>query len=193
MLNVITIALFGLALVSGPAIGLLLLNKKFSWVFAIFGLLALLAAGQAYVIFFSTGTFFVAAVTCLPLPAGFLTLLYLLYWRAKNEEVLQSEQPVRRMFWLTAVLIPMILITPFFDLVLFRSACFSLNKRAAAPIVSALSTYRQDVGAYPEHISDLSPGYLEQIPQGRCQPLPGSSLTKPAFQIEKCRHKMPPS
>ena len=93
------------------------------------------------------------------------------------------------MFLLTAGLIPLILITPFFDLVIFRSACFSLNKRAAAPLVSALAAYRQDREIYPEEISDLMPDYLEQIPQGRCQPLPGSSLNKPDFQIEKCRHE----
>ncbi len=189
MLNVVTILLFGFALVSGPAIGTLLLNRKLGWVFVPLALLFLLAAGQAFLIFFSTGTFFVAAVTCLPLPAGFITLLYLLYWRGKNEEILQSETPVRRMFWLTMILISIILITPFFDLVILRSACFSLNKRAAAPIITAMEEYHQEYGDYPEHISSLSPDYLDSIPQGRCQPLPGSSLTKPTFNIEKCIHE----
>ena len=189
MLNVITILLFVIALISGPAIGLLLLNRKFGWIFTFLAFLLLLAAGQAYLIFFSTGTFFVAAVTCLPLPAGFITLLYLVFWRNKHEEVTQSDKSIRRMFWLTALLIPLILITPFFDLVIFRSACFSLNKRAAAPIISALEEYHQEFGTYPEQISNLAPDYLSQIPMGKCQPLTGSSLTKPSFNIEKCVHE----
>ena len=93
------------------------------------------------------------------------------------------------MYWLAVLLIPLIMVTPFFDMILFRSACFSLNQRAAEPILEAMETYHQELGVYPEVITALIPEYLDEIPAGRCKPLPGSSIAEPSFTITKCIHE----
>ncbi len=186
MLTLLTISLIILALASGPVVGNLLKGRNWKWVYALYLILFLLATGQAYYIFFSTGTFFVAAVTCLPLPAALIGVLYLFYWRGKNIEVYQANKSLRRMYWLGVLLVPLISLTPFFDLILLRSACFNLNQRAAGPILSAMENYHQDFGDYPEVITVLVPEYLDEIPAGRCKPLPGSSIDEPSFTITKC-------
>lgn len=189
MLNILLFSLLILILASGPLIATLLNSRAWLWVIVNLVLLFLLASGLAYYIFFSTGTFFVAALTCLPLPLSLIAVLYLLYWRRKNIAEFQGDRSLKRMYWMAILLIPLIMVTPFFDMIIFRSTCFSLNQRAAEPILEAMETYHQELGVYPEDISALAPKYLNEIPAGRCQPLPGSSITEPSFTITKCIHE----
>ncbi len=93
------------------------------------------------------------------------------------------------MYWLGIFLIPIILITPFFDLIILRSACFNLNQRAAQPIIIAMENYHQDLGVYPDDMSGLLPNYLSEIPAGKCTPIPNAHFDIPTFEIEQCSHE----
>lgn len=185
MLNFLAFSFFALALASGPLYRFLLNKRQYLWNLILLVVLFLLSAGLSFYIFFSTGTFFVAAITCVPMPIALIAALFLFSWRRKNRELYQTEKPIRRIYWLGMFLIPIFLISPFFDLLIFRSTCFNLNQRAAQPIITAIEKYREEIGT-PLSIEVLVPEYLSEVPTGKCAPLPGSSIEKPVFKIERC-------
>ncbi len=186
MLTFLTLTLVVLGLSAGP-LHLSALKNRNRWLsLALFGSLALLGFGLAYYIFFSTGTFFVAAITCLLIPVALIAAIITIWLRSRQWETLQNNASLRRMFYLGAVLIPILLAAPFFELIAFRSLCFSLNQRSAQPLIAAVERYHTQEGAYPPSLSYLLPGYLDAIPRGKCTPLNESSFEAPAFDLYVC-------
>ena len=79
MLNFLAFSLVFLGLTSGPLYGFLLSKRHWVWNIILLILLFLLGFGLSFYIFFSAGTFFVAAITCLPIPAAAIAVLLLLF------------------------------------------------------------------------------------------------------------------
>jgi hypothetical protein len=186
MLFPILISLTVLGLAAGPVYGYFLLKNQKVWNIVLLSALFALGLGLSFYIFFSTGTFFVAGVTCLMIPLALIVLLFMLFWRRKHMERLRNDQPFRHGYWAGAILIPLILVLPFFELFWIRVACFELNQRSAAPIIAALEAYEHAQGDYPDEIEVLVPDYLASIPAGRCAPFSSSEMTKPNFDISTC-------
>ena len=186
MLSVLLISLFVLGLASGPIFGYFLLRNQKIGNVALMVILFVLGLGLAFLIFFSTGTFFVSGITCLLIPFALIVLLIFLYWRKNHKESIESDRVFRRWYWLGAILTPLILTLPFFEIFMIQAACVNLNQRAAAPIIAALESYKNSHGDYPEELDDLMPEFLDTIPAGRCAPISKSEYDKPIFDITIC-------
>jgi NADH:ubiquinone oxidoreductase subunit 6 (subunit J) len=175
-----------MGLAAGPLYGYHLKTRKGVRNIILVIVLLLLTLGQSAYIFFSTGTFFVAGLSCIPLPVAPIAMILLLIWRLKNKDLLQQEKKIHILYWVGFFLIPAILISPFFNLLLLRSACFSLNQRAAQPIITTMENYYKDFGVYPEELAELQPDYLAEIPAGKCTPFRGAQFEIPKFKITNC-------
>jgi hypothetical protein len=186
MLFPILISLTILGLAAGPVYGYFLLKNQKAWNTVLLVVLFALGLGLSFYIFFSTGTFFVAGVTCLMIPLALIVLLFMLFWRRKHLERMESDQAFRRGYWAGTILIPLILALPFFELFWIRVACFELNQRSATPIIAAMETYKNAQGDYPGEIEALVPDYLASTPAGRCAPFSNSEMTKLDFDISTC-------
>jgi len=186
MLFPILISLIVLGLAAGPIYGYFLLKDQNPWNILLLVVLFALGLGLSFYIFFSTGTFFVAGVTCLLIPLALIVLLFMLFWRKRYQERLENDQAFRRGYWIGTILIPLIIVLPFFELFWIRIACFELNQQSAAPIIAAMEAYNQDQGDYPTELDALVPDYLGTIPAGRCAPISRSEMSKPHFDISTC-------
>ena len=186
MLTILTICLILFSLASGPLYLQLLHKKAYGLTAALPGLLILLGGGLATIIFFSTGTFFAAGVTCLLIPVALMALILMIGLRRKYTEALQDDHRFQRGYWLGIVLIPALIAAPFFELAGIRSICFGSNQRAAQGLIAAVEQYQNEQGAFPETLDALVPGYLPAIPAGKCAPLPEAGFNAPAFEILTC-------
>ncbi|MBT3388890.1 MAG: hypothetical protein HN413_00610 [Chloroflexi bacterium] len=187
MLATLTILLILISLASGPLYLRLLHKKNYLLAVALSGLLALLGSGLATTIFFSTGTFFVAGVTCLLIPVALISLL-ILRWLGQRTyaNALQTNPEFRRGYWLGIIFIPILIAAPFFELSIIRSTCFRLNQGAAQGLIAAVEQYQAQQNAYPETLDALVPEYLVTIPPGKCAPLPDAGFNAPRFEILTC-------
>lgn len=188
MLIFLMIAIFTLGLLAAPLLGYLLSQRRFGLIVGMLVLLLVSGGGLASYIFFSTGTFFISGITCLLFPLALIALLIALFWRRKNGDLLSSDIQVKRWYWVGVVLIPIILVLPFFEIFGITAACFGRNARTAEPIIAAMEAYHQDHGIYPEEINALSPQYLGEIPAGHCAPIGASTFEVPVYDISTCTY-----
>lgn len=187
MFSFLIISLLILGLGAGPIYCAFLFKNQKGWLIGLLGVL--IASGQALsiYIFFSTGTFFVAGVTCLLFPIALIAALIMLFWRKNYQEQLASDRSLRHWYWAGMILIPIILVLPFFELLWIQRACFGLNRHAAQPIISALEEYHAENGNYPETLDELVPEYFASLPPGRCAPFSSSNSEKLKFEINICQ------
>jgi hypothetical protein len=160
-------------------------NQKIGNILLLIVLFAL-GLGLSFYIFFSTGTFFVAGITCLLFPLALIVLLIMLIRRPHLMESAENKPSFGRAYWVGTILIPLLIMLPFFELFWIRMACFELNQRSAGPIVAAMEAYKQDQGNYPGELDMLVPSYIDSIPAGRCAPLSSSEMRIPNFDISTC-------
>ena len=69
-----------------------------------------------------------------------------------------------------------------------KSGCFALSRSRARPIIEALEVYKNEKGMYPEHLDELVPPHLPELPQPACTQIAGSvDLERNHFSLRECR------
>jgi len=189
MFSILSISLLILGIAAGPLYCYFLIRNKKVWSVILLILLFALGLGLSVLIFFSTGTFFVAATTCLLFPIALITTLIMVFWRRKQLDQLASNRSLRRWYLAGVILVPLILILPFFELFGIQMGCFRLNRRAAQPIITALDEYQRDNEKYPEVLDDLVPKYLDLVPHGSCSPHSRPEYEPLEFEIQVCSNE----
>jgi hypothetical protein len=68
-----------------------------------------------------------------------------------------------------------------------NSGCYAVSRNQAGPVIEALEAYLTERGMYPDHLDELVPDYLPDLPRPACKGIAGSvDAERNLFSIRDC-------
>ena len=90
---------------------------------------------------------------------------------ARNRVRLSADARRRRIYLVGTIAIVLFTGLPAVTYFPVKSACTQINRRAAEPLIHALTDYQHDQGRYPDNLEQLVPNHLPMIPRPPCSRL----------------------
>lgn len=124
---------------------------------------------------------------CLSPLIMFVAFLILLGARQPFLRAYPTDKIRQRVYLLGGLFVIGLQASPMLGNFAIDATCFTLTQQRAGPMITALETYRQDQGHYPEDLALLTPTYLPALPTPACSWLSENQGLAKGFALEQCQ------
>ncbi len=145
-----------------------------------------------YIAFFSVHNFGGAfgagmVLSCLAAFLGPISLIVWILLRHPFQRKYADDLTRRRMYFFGGILVISLQLFPIIGSYSIDSACFRITQRNAEPIISAVETYFQEMGVFPQELEFLQPEYMSKLPTPGCIWLATQDYRpQVSFEIQTC-------
>jgi hypothetical protein len=149
--------------------------------------LVLESVGAVFLAVYASGMFGLGGImACLALPTAIISLLVLLIPLRRFFQAFEQDQSRRRFYLVGGLIIVVLQGGLFIGQFGVKSACFAQTRRRAAPIITAVESYHQGHGSYPQELEEIPRSSLPGLPSPACGWSRTSRSSQAGFTLEQC-------
>ena len=150
-------------------------------------LLAAETAGAIVLSVYASGMFGAGSfLVCLSPFTIAISLVLLLLLGRRLLRAFEDDRARRRTCWIggtAIVVLQILLMTGHYGV---QSACYAQTRRRAEPVLTALASYYGENGTYPQTLKEITPAYLEHLPEPGCRWLQAYPDHRDGFELARC-------
>ena len=179
--------LMGLHLVAIPIFIVLLWKRSTRAAAGWLIFLVLESIAAAFLSVYASGMFGLGGImSCLSLPTAIVSLCMLFLLLLRFFRTFEQDRPRRRFYLIGGLVIVALQFGVFIGQFGIKSACFTLTRERAAPIIAAAESYRQEHESDPQELEEIVPSYLPDLPSPACGWLRTDGQSQAGFTLERC-------